>query len=94
MDNNVYIFLHITLVTSLSTADLTPTFSEPNYIYTCQKWYELCSDSTDSWAVPRIIFQILDKNSPLSTIIHHYPALGKVQLSCLDDVLEKWCYKI
>ena len=33
MDNNVYIFLHITLVTSLSTADLTPNFSESNNIY-------------------------------------------------------------
>ena len=33
MDNNVYIFLHNTLVTSLSTADLTPNFSESNYIY-------------------------------------------------------------
>ena len=30
MDNNVYIFLCITLVTSLSTADLTPNFSEYN----------------------------------------------------------------
>ena len=26
MNNNVYIFLHITLVTLLSTADLTPNF--------------------------------------------------------------------
>ena len=33
MDNNVYIFLHINLVTSLSTNDLTPNFSESNYIY-------------------------------------------------------------
>ena len=33
MDNNVYTFLHITLVTSLSIADLTPNFSESNYIY-------------------------------------------------------------
>ena len=29
-------------------------------------------------------------------MLHHYPALGKVQLpiSWLDDVLEKWCHKI
>ena len=32
MDNNVYIFLHIILVTSLSTVDLTPDFSECNYL--------------------------------------------------------------
>ena len=33
MDNNVYTFLHITLVTSLSIAQLTPNFSKSNYIY-------------------------------------------------------------
>ena len=29
-------------------------------------------------------------------MLHHYPALGKVQLpiSCLDDLSEKWCHKI
>ena len=63
MDNNVYIFLHITLVTSLSTADLTPNFSESNYIYPYYKWYNLCSNSTNSLAVLRIIIQTLDKNS-------------------------------
>ena len=31
MDDNVHIFLHVTLVTSLSTADLTPNLSESNY---------------------------------------------------------------
>ena len=45
-DTNVYIFLHITLVTSLPTADLTPIFSESNYIYPYYKWYDICSDST------------------------------------------------
>ena len=39
MDNNVYIFLHIKLVTSLSTVDLTPNFSESNDIYRYYKWY-------------------------------------------------------
>ena len=63
MDNNVYIFMHITLVTSLSTADLTPNFSESNYIYPYYNWYNLCSDRTNSLAVLRIIIQILDKNS-------------------------------
>ena len=48
MDNNVYKFLHITVVKSLSTADLTPTFSESNYIYPNYKWYKLCSDNTNS----------------------------------------------
>ena len=38
MDKNIYIFLHITLVT-LFAADLTPTFSESNYIY---PYYEGC----------------------------------------------------
>ena len=63
MDNNVYILLHITLVTSLSTADLTLNFSESNYIYPYYKWYNLCSNSTNSLAVLRIIIQTLDKNS-------------------------------
>ena len=48
MDNNVYIFLHITLVTSLSTADIAPNFSESNYLCPYYKWYKLCSDSTSS----------------------------------------------
>ena len=43
----MYIFLHITLVTSLSTADLTPDFSESNYIYPYYKWYKF-SDATNS----------------------------------------------
>ena len=55
MDNNVYIPLHITLVTSLSTVDLTPNFSESNYIYPYYKWYKLCSDCTNSYVVLRII---------------------------------------
>ena len=63
MDNNVYIFLHITLVTSLSTVDLTPNFSESNYIYPYYKWYKLCSDNTNSYGVLRIIIQTFDKNS-------------------------------
>ena len=58
MNNNVYIFFHISLVTSSSTADLTP-----NYIYPYYKWYNLCSDSTSSLAVLSIIIQTLDKNS-------------------------------
>ena len=45
MDNNVYIFLHITLVVSLSTVNLNPNFSESIYIYKCCK---LCNDSTNS----------------------------------------------
>ena len=63
MDNNVCIFLHVTLVTSLSTADLTPNFSESNYIYPYYKWYKLCSNSSNSYTVLRIIMQTLDKNS-------------------------------
>ena len=29
-------------------------------------------------------------------MLHHYPVLGKVELptSSLDNVVEKWCYKI
>ena len=57
MDNNVHIFLHITCVTSLSTAVLTPNFSESNYIYPYYRWYNLESDSTNSLAVLRIIIQ-------------------------------------
>ena len=53
MDNrytyNGYLFLHITLVTSLSTVDLTPNFSESNYIYPYYKWYKLYSDSNNSY---------------------------------------------
>ena len=45
MDNNVYIFLHISLVTSLTTVDLTSNFSESNYNYPHYKWYKLCSDT-------------------------------------------------
>ena len=65
MDNNVYIFLHITLVTSLSTADLTPNFLESYLplIYPYYKWYNLYNDSTNSLALRRIIIQALDKNS-------------------------------
>ena len=37
MDNNIYIFFHITHVTPLSIADLTPKLSESNYIYPCYK---------------------------------------------------------
>ena len=37
MDKNVEIFVHVTLVTPLSTADLTPDFSESNYIYPYHK---------------------------------------------------------
>ena len=62
-------FLHISLVTSLSTADLTPNFAESNYIYPYHKWYDLCSDSTNSLAVPRIIIQTLDKNSCYTTVL-------------------------
>ena len=63
MDNNVYIFLHITLVTVLSTADLSLNFSESNYIYLYYKCYNLCSHSTNSLGVLRIIIQTLHKNS-------------------------------
>ena len=45
MDNNVYIFLHISLVTALSTVDLTSNFSESNYNYPYYKWYKLCRDT-------------------------------------------------
>ena len=53
MDNNLYIFLH------LSTVDLAPNFSESNYIYHYYKWYKLSSDNS----VLRIIVQTFDKNS-------------------------------
>ena len=62
-------FLHINLVTSLSTADLTPNFAESNYIYHYHKWYDLCNDSTNSLAVPRSIIQTLDKNSCHTTVL-------------------------
>ena len=63
MDNNVYIFFLITLASSLSNADLTPNFSESNYIYPYYKWNNLCSNITNSLAVLRIIIQTLNKNS-------------------------------
>ena len=89
MDNNIYIFLHITLVAS-PTADLTPNFLESNCIYPYCKWHMLCSNSINSYAVLRIIIQTSDY------MLHHYTGLGKVQLprSCLDDVLENSWYKI
>ena len=74
LDNYVCIFLHINLVTSLSTVDLTPNFSESNYIYPYYKWYNLCSDSTNSLAVLKIIIQILDKKF----ILYHYRVLDKI----------------
>ena len=43
----IYLYLHITLVTSLSTSELTSNFSESNYNY-INKWYKLCSNSTNS----------------------------------------------
>ena len=55
MDNNVYVLLGITLVTSLSTVGITPNFSEFNYIYPYYKWYMLGSDSTNKYAVLRTI---------------------------------------
>ena len=48
MSDNMCIFLDITLVTSLSTDDLTSNFSGSNYISPYYKWYKLCSDSTKS----------------------------------------------
>ena len=48
-DNNVYIFLHITLVISLSIADLTHNFAESTYIYPYYKWSKLCSDGTNNY---------------------------------------------
>ena len=62
MDNSVYIFLRITLITSLSTVDLTTNSSESNYAYPHYKWYKFCSDSTNSYAVLRIIIQTYDKH--------------------------------
>ena len=59
---------HITLVTSLSTVDLAPNFSESNYIYPYYKRYKLCSDSTNSYGVLKIIIQTFDEN-PRCTII-------------------------
>ena len=59
---------HITLVTSLSTVDLAPNFSESNYIYPYYKQYKLCSDSTNSYGVLKIIIQTFDEN-PRCTII-------------------------
>ena len=49
VENYPYMFLHITLVTSLliHCADLTPKFSKSNYIYPYNKWYKsyVCSNS-------------------------------------------------
>ena len=60
MDNNLYIFLHITLATS-PTVDLIPYFSESNYVYPYYKLYKLCSDSTNSYTVLRTIIQTFGK---------------------------------
>ena len=57
-DNSVYIFLHITLVTS-SIADLTHNFSESTYIYPYYKSSKLCSDSTNNYpALGKVQFPI------------------------------------
>ena len=61
MFNNLYIFLHITFATSLSNVNLTPNFSECNYVYPYCKCYKLYNDSTNSYAVLRTIIQTLDK---------------------------------
>ena len=78
MDNNVYIFLHIKLVTSLSTVDLTPNFSESNDIYRYYKWYKLRNVNANSNGVVRIIIQTFYKNSSYTII----QPLAK--LSCLQ----------
>ena len=58
-DNSVYIFLHITLVTSLSIADLTHNFSESTYIYPYYKSSKLYSDSTNNYpALGKVQFPI------------------------------------
>ena len=75
----IHTFLHFTLVTSLSTADLTDNFSKSNYTYPCYKLYKLCSGSTNSFVVVRIIIQTLDTNSCYNSIIQ---PLGK--FSCLE----------
>ena len=72
----MHIFLHFTLVASLSTADLTDNFSKSNYTY---PYYKLCSVSTNSFVVVRIIIQTLDTNSCYNIIIQ---PLGK--FSCLE----------
>ena len=61
MDNNVFIFLHITLVTSLSTDDLTPNFSE-----------SIFTPSTSGIIYGAILLTVwLFWES-----LHNYPALG------------------
>ena len=62
MDNNVYIFLHITLVTSSSTVDLTPNFSESNYLYPYYKWHKLTSDNTNSYGVIKKLNYVFPRN--------------------------------
>ena len=62
MDNKVYIFLHITLVTSLSTVDLTPNFSESNYLYPYYKWYKLTSDNTNSYGAIKKLNNVFPRN--------------------------------
>ena len=94
-------FWIITFVTSLSTANLTSYFSESNYIYRYYKCYKLCSDSTNSLAVLRIIIQTLDENlcytiiQPLAKFNCLYVALmmyqrnGVTKLSKFD-ILTYW----
>ena len=55
MGDNVCTFLLVTLVTSLSTDDLTPNFSQSNCIYPYYNGYKLCSDSTNIYAFLRTI---------------------------------------
>ena len=80
-------FLHITLATSLYTVDLTPNFSKSNYIY---PYYGI------DYVVIAPTVTLFQESLSNKLMLHHYPALGKVQLpiSCLDDVSEKWCPKI
>ena len=93
-------FCIITLVTS-SIANLASNFSESNYIYPYYKWYKLCSDSTNSLAVLRIIIQTLDKNlcytiiQPLAKFNCLYVALMMYQRNDVTklskfDILTYW----
>ena len=88
MDNNIYIFLHITLVTSLSTADWMALISQDLIIFTPTTiGISYVAMAPTVTLLLRIIIQTLDNNS-CYTIIQPL-VKQKLPISCLDDVLKE-----
>ena len=81
---NAHIFLHIILVTSSSTVDLTPNFSKSNYIDSYYKWYKLC--------IARTVMLFWESLSRL-LIKNHLAQLSSPCQSSVACKLPWWCIR-